>query len=329
VYRPQQFGLIPPIQRAAAAAPAPPSQTASPRPAAPPVYRPQQFGLVPSAAIQRTVAPAHTPVVQRHTPVAVPVSANPLPSVIQQASKRPTFNTNSKRGAFIGHNLFSGRPRVNLKKPRLTSINAAMPHRMSWKAIRDSTARFCDGEDDDGDFTRWTDRFIKAGREKIKITKGLIEAGKGDRSELEDLLESQTISQDAFVEARDELLKDSSRASWRKEFEKQANQFHANVPDIGPHRGVNNPVQDHPHLHVSRSRSRGRSKRKRSLSPMSKRVREMSPDRLSAYPVDDEGDLITTTGATIPVSKLDKETRDHIREVGTKTIKGYDDSFKW
>jgi hypothetical protein len=367
------------------------------------------------ATIQRCPAP---PLTRPRIPVS------PLPSVIQQSSERPIFNTNSKNNAFLTYNLRNRGKRLNLRKPGLPDINGTMPHRMSWKAIRDNVAKFCNGTDDDDDFTRWTDRFIEAGDEKITITRRfirkndqaltdlkdwlktqifsqkafeqerdqLLQSGKSskrkdfedrayqfhatdipgpygdrkdvdfrswtrrfidagleeialtresikkneqDQSDLKGVLKAQTVSQKAFEETRDSLLSKSDSSSRRGAFEKEANQFHANVPDVGPHLGVNNPVQDHPHLNVRRSRSRTQStsskkrQRERSLSPMSKRVRLMSPERLSEYPVNSEGDLITTTGETVPFSRLDKTTRKHIEEVGTKTIKGYDEDFEW
>jgi Domain of unknown function (DUF4157) len=295
----------------------------------------------PVVAAPSTVIPLPTPAGSRppapHVQMAAQnrhLSRTPLASrsVAQPATaKRPGFTSTSKQSAFLSHNLFSDSSfEVNLKQPRLPSHNAAMPHRMSWKAIRDSTWRFMDGEEDATDFERWTDRFIKAGREKIRKTERAIHRARRDRDrdrveDLEMLLEKQERSQEDFVDARDALLRRQS-SSRERDFLRQANSFHANVPDLGPHFGVNNPVGEHTHLHLVRSRHR---KRKRSPSPMSRRVLDMSPERLPDLAVTRDEEIITVTGETFSRRKLRHRHRHRFKKHGTKVIKGYNEDFEF
>jgi hypothetical protein len=275
---------------------------------------------------------------------------------------------------------------VDLKKPGLPSHNAAMPHRMSWKDIRDNTVKFYDSEEEEDDFRRWSRRFVFAGKEKIGETEEAIEEKEGmivetktsyknlkedveetekdwksaqkkkdkvrvqklekklknekkkrdkerrrlsrhreQKEGLELLLEKQKQSQEDFLESRKTLIEDKDSTSL-KGFLRQANSFHANVPDLGPHFGVNNPVSEHAHLNLRESRSR---KRGRSPSPMSRRVLDMSPERISLIAVDDEDRIITTSGETVKKKYLPKKVRSRVKKHGTKEIKGYDPNFKF
>ena len=155
-----------------------------------------------------------------------------------------------------------------------TEANMAIPHRMSWKDIRDNTDADIKKGDSVG-FTRWTDRFIDAGEEVMKANPS------ADREK----------NHKRFVVARDALV-NGGDADELTEFLDAANNFHANIPDIGPHKGVNNVVGERAHFNV-RQTDRGRS-----LSPMSKRVAAMSPGRLSGIPITRDGELIDVRGET-------------------------------
>jgi len=213
-----------------------------------------------------------------------------------------------------------------LKTPDLPSVNAAMPHRMSWKDIRDNTNKFWEGEEDEEDFERWTDRFLEAGREKIREYKDKHETAKSEGKKyrarnLKKLLERKRASQKSFADARKAFLADPTDEAKKTEFLRQANSFHANVPDLGPHRGVNNPVSEATHLHLRRSRGR---KRRRSPSPMSRRVLDMSPERLSGIAMTTDDEIITTTGETFPPKKLTRQHRKRFKRHDTKAIKSFD-----
>lgn len=322
----------PPVPPSPARAPLPPIAG---RPAAPHVQASLQMKRVLPQPTTILVRPPTRP-----APPPLPTLRAARPPVVAQPAedKRPGFTSNSKQSAFLFHNLLSGHDfQVNLRRPGLPSFNAAMPHRMSWKDIRDNTNKFYDGEDSEDDFERWTDRFIRAGEDKIRQTKRAIRRSDDDDEieGLEKLQARQERSQDDFTEARDALIR-RQRTKEKKEFLRQANSFHANVPDLGPHFGVNNPVSEYAHLHFlerssrdrSRSRSRGRDrKRKRSLSPMSKRVVDMSPERLSGIATTADDDIITVTGATVRPKGLSRDLRRRLSRHRTKVIKSYDEDF--
>jgi hypothetical protein len=245
---------------------------------------------------------------------------------------RPSFTSNAKKAAFLSHNLNSSSTFTLSSKPNLTTLNAAMPHRISYKNIRDNTISFVDGTSSVNDFKQWTDKMINAGKEKIKNTEQEIKDEQKDNKysnkigELNQLLQAQKKSQQAFETKRNNLLKSKIRNN-QDAFIKEANSFHANVPDIGPHFGVNNPVQDKVHLNLLPTNDK--KKRSRSPSPMSRNVMDMDPKHLSQIPVDDDGDIITTSGATVPITSLDKKYQKKIEQIGTTVITGYDPNFKF
>ncbi|MUT65176.1 hypothetical protein [Paenibacillus sp. NEAU-GSW1] len=268
----------------------------------------------------------------------------------EEKEKRPGFTAGSKRAAFISHNLKEDANALikNYKSPGLTEVNGAMPHRMSYKDIRDNTHKFTNGQETAADFTRWTDRFVQAGNEKIALRKGQLNSDPGS-ADLKQLIKDMEKSQKAFEAARDKLAGSPGDKSALKSFIKQANSFHANVPDVGPHFGVNNPVQDNAHMHVETVESKEEPmnmespssemeieensdekqppKLKRRLSIMSRQVRRMSVGRISAFPYDSTGKLITTDGSTVDLDELPEEDSEAIEKHPKRTVKGYDPDF--
>jgi hypothetical protein len=291
-------------------------------------------------------------------PVYRPAANQHLPVRAVQRSKRPSgFISNSKKAAVLSHNLSSETDFMfDEKKPGISDANAAMPHRMSWSDINQSTDNFATGVEDDQDFERWTDRFLNAGEEKMeavqdeideieddvkhkKKKKKLTQADQDEIEELEDrqddlerLKEMQEKSQEDFRAARDKY-ETSQNATNRRTFEKQANSFHANVPDFGPHFGVNNPVSDHAHLHLPKKKKKKKSDRSRSPSPMSRHVLTMSPGRISTIAATQDKkkktQILTTTGETVAPSQLRKKYQDQIDEHGTHFIKSFDPNFQF
>lgn len=241
--------------------------------------------------------------------------------VAQRMYKRPAFTSDSKKSAIMWHNTRPDRPfEIDEKTPDLPSHNAAMPHRMAWKEIRDSTKRFHKGDEDAADFVRWTDRFVTAGEERIAIIQDQI-ATEGDSDELQELLARARSSQASFIEARDEYVL-TEDAPEGKEFLRQANSFHANVPDFGPHRGVNNPVREAGHLHFTEPRGR---KRTRSPSPMSRQLLDMSPERLpTGLAFQDDENLIATTGETVSRDELSPSTLARVDLFPQKIVRSFD-----
>lgn len=422
VYRPQPMPVV--LQRKASVvqpprtAPSHPTQETKPGG----IVRPETTAFaaqVGKSPIYRPVSPPRfapaTPVQPKMQarPFAPPSAPQPVqvfsPSgAIQMAKtklktvKRPGFTSNAKQGAYMRHNLSHHNFKIsNYSKPNLPSYNATMPHRMSWKDIRDNALKFYNGDETAADFKRWTLRFASAGtvkiertEDKIETTKNLLTQSENDiifiksklskvtnkklwkklnsklikerenkrslknrKSLLESLLERQKTSQREFIKTRQRLVKkmesyEEARAEWKNnktgltklemkdaldearsaltEFLKEANSFHANVPDLGPHRGVNNPVKEHVHLRFRKARTddRGR-KRSRSPSPMSERVLRMSPERLSEVATNEDGDVITVTGESIPTSDLKKRSRKRVKRIGTKEIGSYKENSQF
>jgi len=314
--------------------------------------------------------------------VSKPTPQRPSPfakgATIQRSwDKRPSFTSDSKKAAIYTHNYLRDFDfELDEDKPDLSGVNGAMPHRYSWNDIRNSTKRYVGGKEDDEDFKRWTKRFIKAGKEKIRETqeeidetereiakkkvrirdkklelastfdvneeealKKKIKRLRKDKSALErklgglkSLRRRQKSSQENFVSSRKELIDDTSDTGLRKEFLRQANSFHANVPDIGPHFGVNNPVSKYGHLNLRPSRHdterRGR-KRQRSPSPMSRRVLDMSPERVSGMAVTKDDEIITVSGETFRPRMLRKKYRSKFKKHDTKEIKSFKEDFNF
>ncbi|WP_337101876.1 hypothetical protein [Paenibacillus sp. YIM B09110] len=264
--------------------------------------------------------------------------------------KRPSFTTASKRAAFASTNRDPGYPVKigDYRKPGLVEMNGAMPHRMSYNDIRNNALKLRDGKETSTDFNRWTDRFITAGKEKIDKRKQE-QVGDASDKELKQLITDMETSQKMFISARDKLASNPKDNAVFEAFIKQANSFHANVPDVGPHFGVNNPVQENAHMHVetveepqTKSMDTGEEeseemtdkapkppKLTRRLSIMSSQVRRMSIGRISAFPYDAKGNLITTDGSTVNMDDLPKEDREAIGQHPKKTVKGYDSNFKF
>lgn len=280
-------------------------------------------------------------VTQRQQVKAMVKTGSTVP-VIQKMDKRPSFTADAKKSAIFWHNTQEDTPfTIDEDTPDLPGHNAAMPHRFSWKDIRDNTNKFHKGKEEKEDFERWTGRFDKAGKERIKQIKAKIKQsesiiGDDDASDSEKrtakqklklqkkLLQRAQSSQESFVESRDEYA-DSETAEDKKEFLRQANSFHANVPDFGPHKGVNNPVREAGHLHfVEKKDKRGRSAR-RSPSPMSRGLLDMSPERLSTgLAFDDDDNIITTTGSAYSLTDLPDDVQESIEKFPKKVIRSYD-----
>jgi hypothetical protein len=64
--------------------------------------------------------------------------------------------------------------------------------------------------------------------------------------------------------------------------------------------------------------------REHSLSPMSRRVVEMSPTRVSPIATDSKGDYITVRGSTMASASLTPATQNALAPHSKKVIGGYD-----
>ncbi|MCX4244372.1 DUF4157 domain-containing protein [Paraliomyxa miuraensis] len=242
-----------------------------------------------------------------------------------QLMKRPGFTTDAKKSAYHYHNASNRGFQVDPNRPRLRSFNAAMPHRMSWADIRRNIEAFWNDEDSVDDFKRWTKRFVKAGRDRIAEIRGMRDryrkqGRKRDAWEADEALRRAEASQEAFEDARDDFARHPYAQKCKREFARQANSFHANVPDLGPHDGVNNPVRERTHLHFRRRKNSNR----RSPSPMSRRMLRMSPERISEIATTDDGDIIDVHGEVVDLEDLSRKRKRQVENIGFHTIKTFD-----
>ncbi len=225
--------------------------------------------------------------------------------------KRPNFSTDVYRFAVIAHNHFQ-EDDIDPDDPKLSGSNAAVPHRMPWADLRRNVELYINGTETASDLRRWTDRFIEAAKADIDILKTGKSKKKAARKELDRLIAHINASTDDILDLRKKLC----NAKSKKEkiaaatlFLKELNNYFPNVPDLGPHRGVNIQVSDRGHLNVFG---------KRDLSPMSERVLDMSPHRLEkGIAVTQSNDLITTFGQSFKVSSMDASIKKKINKIGT------------
>ena len=226
---------------------------------------------------------------------------------------RGNFNANAKLGAYTSNNVYSKDWTgiiINLAKPQISQFNGAMPHRMSWDDIEGNIHSFVSGQDNANQFEEWTDRFLAGGQQWI-------DAHKQNFGDNDTLVETSTISQNAFRAARDALRDDTSDVNVSV-FAREAFNFHANVSGVGPHYGVNNVVSKYTHLHIMGTQNNSNSSssassspsRTRRLSFMSQQVLRIDPARLSGVAIYTNGNLISTTGEIVPVDHLTQEDQD-------------------
>ena len=95
-------------------------------------------------------------------------SGNNVIQMVKHVTDRPSFTADSKKSAILYHNT-SGHYdfKINISKPGLDKLNAAQPHRLSWKDIRDNTMNFHNNVSSSG-FNKLTKIFISGGNSRIK-----------------------------------------------------------------------------------------------------------------------------------------------------------------
>ena len=255
---------------------------------------------------------------------------------------RPSFSTRAYRLAKIVASLGYNRNMLDIS---LGDNDLALPHRMSFRDIRESTRAFADGPETDDDLTRWTDRLIVATEERMADSKGKFAALKAQSSTTlrktgmsPVLKQSDNYKADAkgsvtdAQDARTNLIKkangkgDTSAAI--KSFLKAFNEIHGNIPDVGPHVATNIVASSRAHLNsveidtskTNRGRPHNRTGRlnKRALSPGSRAVRDMSPHRIGdGIATDNSGKyLLGTKGDRLDIFDFDAETQTRFGLIG-------------
>jgi hypothetical protein len=245
---------------------------------------------------------------------------------------RTAFSSKTKKAAVLYYNIFVAplinKKPIDVKNPRLAKINGAILHRMSWDDIYRNVRYFVNGIEKSTNFLRWTERFLDAGAERIRrIEKRTKEDRKKRVSpnlDVGELLKISKESQREFKSARDALAAKPRNKAARKDFDKQANNFHANVPDIGPHSGNNNVVQEYSHPNFPKVKApRGGRPKERSPSPFTDRMLDMSPPRLAGFPVDNKKNYIEVRGGSIPPGHVSRSNQARLSKYLTVERKGF------
>jgi hypothetical protein len=199
---------------------------------------------------------------------------------------RPNFFKSSYWLGAVTREIQTGEDQSNLKP---ADENLALPHRHPYKAIETSTDLFLSGKEDAADLYRWTDRLIVATKKRRDINRKQIK-NKKKRERYEETVEDQL---DGMERARKRFKKEVESgksldlsSSTTQEFLKYTNALHGNVPDYGPHAGVNIQVSDRTHLNVQEDGT---------LTPGSFAAGSMSPHRGRGVARTNDGQYIVTT----------------------------------
>jgi hypothetical protein len=211
---------------------------------------------------------------------------------------RPNFPTPSYRIGAISHGIQTGTDQSGLKP---AEENLALPHRFPYASIQWSTEQFISGQETATDLERWSDRLLLATKERLALN---LPSLSGDvKAYYKKIVEGQI---EEFGEARTGLEKAVANGDTLQlgsavvqRFLKVTNALHGNIPDYGPHEGVNIQVSNRLHLHILSDGT---------LTPGSKAAGSMTPKRVPkgiAY-TSDKGFLVTTDGRKVAVSDLKK-----------------------
>ncbi|MGK6319599.1 eCIS core domain-containing protein [Sphingomonas sp. DT-204] len=200
---------------------------------------------------------------------------------------RPNFFKSAYWLGAITREIQTGEDQSDLKP---SEENLALPHRHPYKAIETSTDLFLTGKEDADDLYRWSDRLIDATKKRRDINLKQIK-NKKKRKRYEDTVEDQL---DGMNKARKKLKREVESgkkldlsSGTVQEFLKYTNSLHGNVPDYGPHAGVNIQVSDRTHLNVEEDGT---------LTPGSFAAGSMSPHRGRGVARTSDGQYIVTTG---------------------------------
>lgn len=232
---------------------------------------------------------------------------------------RPNFPKIAYELGAISRELQTGVDQSDLKP---SEEDLALPHRFPFATIKSSTQAFIEGEEDEDELDRWSDRLIEATEERRDLNVPEI-TNKKKRQRYEGAIEKQIENVKAArtrledeIDAGEDLDLHSSSV---QDFMKHANALHGNIPDYGPHSDVNIPVSDRLHLHFNDDGT---------LTPGSHAAVSMTPTRVPkgiAYTKSNKF-LVTTDGKKVRVSTLQQIIAKMISRhaVGTTTIQDAD-----
>jgi hypothetical protein len=185
---------------------------------------------------------------------------------------RPKFDVKTYRAGAIVFNM-EYEADVDPRDPEMKRHNAALPHRFSWKVLRDRTILMLNGEEDPADFYRWTQSMLDAGTEKfIELGAEARDAPDDEQELLAFVMDTISVQTKTIQKLRDQVIVDFKKRKPQRgvvtEFLKAINSYIPNVYGWGPHSGVNTRVQEHGHSHV----------KKGSATPMTRALWDRTPD---------------------------------------------------
>ena len=204
--------------------------------------------------------------------------------------------------------------------------NQALPHRYPYSDIKNSTLKFVNGTEDDQDLIRWSDRLREATEQRRDLN---MEHDLADEyvhedyeDEVNEQLEKFDLARQNLIDAKNNDSSMDETAPEVYEFIKQTNSLHGNIPDYGPHVGVNVQVSNRLHAHIQEDGS---------MSPGTEAAFGMSPERVEhGYATTQDDSLITTDGFYVPFNQwgsfLDQNAQDLInRHFASQTTLQDDD----
>jgi hypothetical protein len=225
---------------------------------------------------------------------------------------RPNFPKSSYTLGAYTREIQTGKDQSKLKP---SEENLALPHRFPFGAIKQSTDLFLSGMETSTDLDRWTDRLLKATEQRRDLNLPKIK-DKKRKKYYEDTVDKQIDdTRDARKKFKAEVQSGSKldlTSPETQEFLKNVNALHGNIPDYGPHVGVNIQVSDRTHLNFNESGT---------LTPGSYAAGTMSPHRGRGIARTGDGEYIVTTGGY----KLDPEELDKALQKLLED-RGYDDT---
>jgi hypothetical protein len=225
---------------------------------------------------------------------------------------RPNFPKSSYTLGAYTREIQTGKDQSKLKP---SEENLALPHRFPFGAIKQSTDLFLSGTETSTDLDRWTDRLLEATEQRLDLNLPKIK-DKKRKKYYEDTVNKQIDdTRDARKKFKAEVQSGSKldlTSPETQEFLKNVNALHGNIPDYGPHVGVNIQVSDRTHLNFDESGT---------LTPGSYAAGTMSPHRGRGIARTSDGKYIVTTGGSrLDPEELDKKLQKLLKD------RGYDDT---
>ena len=226
-----------------------------------------------------------------------------------------------------------GGPKLAANETNLAKANAAQPHRTPFAYMKDRITSFVAGGNTETEtsLTRWTDRIVDLNESRAqeweRVTSAEYNQMVGDGRDVEQI-KTQVVAklreQGQDVQTlRSDLLK-LTKATPRNEgairlaaqaLLNKLNSCFGNIPDVGPHFGINNRVSDNFHLNFPYGPSGP-------PSPGSKAALEMSDHEDFGVAANEDGDVIGTDGSIIPLENLDLAVLQKIQDHGLVKVDG-------